>query len=94
MRSNGLVSALAGVVRLYPRLSAGLAFEIGILAGAFIRSARARGLSGASAKLIEAVPMMAKSPRRRRKTARKPAAKSVARKHKPTKRARAAASAS
>lgn len=87
-RSNGLVTALASAVRLYPRLSAGLAFELGVVVGAFVRSARSRGLAGASARLIEAVPVMAKSQPRRRKTARKP----VARKRKPAKRARAAAS--
>jgi hypothetical protein len=86
-RSNGLVTALASAVRLYPRLSAGLAFELGVVVGAFVRSARTRGLAGASARLIEAVPVMAKSPPRRR-TARKP----VARKLKPAKRARATAS--
>lgn len=90
-RSNGLATALASAVRLYPRLSAGLAFELGVVVGAFVRSARTRGLAGASARLIEAVPVMAKSPPR--KTARKPVArKPVARKRQPAKRARAAAS--
>ncbi len=70
-RSNAFVTALANVVRLYPRLSAGLAFELGVLAGAFIKSARVRGLSGASARVIEAVPLVSE-PRRRRTAKRKP----------------------
>jgi hypothetical protein len=56
-RSNALLSAIASAVRLNPRLSAGLAFEIGVMVGAFVRSARGRkGIAGATAKLIDAVP--------------------------------------
>ncbi|MSP45097.1 MAG: hypothetical protein EXQ83_04315 [Xanthobacteraceae bacterium] len=80
-RSNAFVSALASAVRLYPRLSAGLAFELGVLAGAFVKSARARGLSDASARLIEAVPLKPSPPRRR------PARKPVARKRKAVRKA-------
>ena len=66
---------------MHPRLSAGLAFELGIMIGAFVKTARARGISGASAKLIEAMPVLAQaSPR---KSPRKP----VARKRKPARRA-------
>jgi hypothetical protein len=65
-RSNALMSALANAVRLNPRLSAGLAFELGVMVGAFIKSARARGLKNASAKLIEAVPLIAQAPTARR----------------------------
>ena len=72
-RSNALLSALASVVRLNPRVSAGLAFELGVLVGAFVKTARSRGISGASAKLIEAVPLLAHKPSRRR-TARRAAA--------------------
>lgn len=72
-RSNAFVSALASAVRLYPRLSAGLAFELGVIVGAFVKSARTRGLSGASAKLIDAIPL--KSPPPRRATKRKPVAR-------------------
>jgi len=70
-RSNGLVSAVATAVRLNPRLSAGLAFEIGVMVGAFVKSARKRGLSGASAKLIEAVPLISESSRGRKPARRK-----------------------
>jgi len=65
-RSNALISALASAVRLNPRLSAGLAFEFGVMVGAFIKSARVRGIKGASAKLIEAVPLIAQAPSARR----------------------------
>jgi hypothetical protein len=59
-RSNALMSALASAVKLNPRLSAGLAFEIGVMVGAFVKSARGRrGLAGATAKLIDAVPLIA-----------------------------------
>src|SRR5258705_9981343 len=61
-RSNALMSALASAVRLHPRLSAGLAFELGVMVGAFVKSARSRGLKDASARLIEAVPLIAQSP--------------------------------
>ena len=58
-RSNALLSALATAVRHNPRLSAGLAFELGVMAGAFVKSARGRkGLAGATAKLIDAVPLI------------------------------------
>jgi hypothetical protein len=83
-KSNALVSALASAVRLNPRLSAGLAFELGVMVGAFIKAARGRkGLAGATAKLIDAVPLISHaSPRRtvkrravapKRKTARRAA---------------------
>ena len=58
-RSNAVLSALASAVKLNPRLSAGLAFELGVMVGAFIRTARGRkGIAGATAKLIEAVPLV------------------------------------
>jgi hypothetical protein len=82
-RSNALVSALTSAVRLHPRLSAGLAFELGVMVGAFVKTARGRGgLRGATAKLIDAVPLMSPAPVVRRKTA--------ARKRKPVRRAKAA----
>jgi hypothetical protein len=80
-RSNALVTALASVVKMHPRLSAGLAFELGVMIGAFVKTARARGISGASAKLIEAVPLL--SPASARKTTRK----ATTRKRKPARRA-------
>ena len=80
-RSNALVTALASAVRMHPRLSAGLAFELGVMVGAFVKTARARGISGASAKLIESVPLLSAAPARR--TTRKAAA----RKRKPARRA-------
>jgi hypothetical protein len=83
-RSNAVLSALANAVKLNPRLSAGLAFELGVLVGAFVKSARGRkGLAGATAKLIDAVPLVSKTPQvqraarkstaRGRKTARRTA---------------------
>jgi hypothetical protein len=76
-RSNALMQALANAVRLNPRLSAGLAFEIGVMVGAFVRNARGRkGIAGATAKLIDAVPLMsASSAPRRASPSRKPAAR-------------------
>jgi hypothetical protein len=68
-RSNALLSALASVVRLNPRVSAGLAFELGVMVGVFVKSARRRGLAGASAKLIEAMPVP-RAPSSRRTTSR------------------------
>jgi hypothetical protein len=66
-RSNALLSALASAVRLNPRLSIGLAFELGVMAGAFIKTARGRkGIAGATAKLIEAVPLMPETSSARR----------------------------
>jgi hypothetical protein len=65
-RQNALMSALVSAVRLHPRLSAGLAFELGVIVGAFIKSARTRGLKDASARLIEAVPLIAQAPSARR----------------------------
>jgi hypothetical protein len=82
-RSNALLSALANAVRLNPRLSAGWAFEFGVLVGAFIKEARGRkGLAGATAKLIDAVPLMSQAPARR--AAR---TKAATRKRRTTKRA-------
>jgi hypothetical protein len=83
-RSNAILSALASAVKLNPRLSAGLAFELGVMVGAFIKTARSRkGIAGATAKLIEAVPLISESgparrtPRkvapRKRKTAKRAA---------------------
>jgi hypothetical protein len=81
-RSNAILSALASAVKLNPRLSAGLAFELGVMVGAFIKTARGRkGIAGATAKLIEAVPLISQPPARR--TARKAAP----RKRKPARRA-------
>jgi hypothetical protein len=82
--SNALLSALANAVRLNPRLSAGLAFELGVMVGAFIKSARGRGgLAGATAKLIDAVPLISHAPPARRTARRRP----VARKRKTPQRA-------
>jgi hypothetical protein len=58
-RSNALMSALANAVKMHPRLSAGLAFELGVMVGSFIKNARGRqGLAGATAKLIDTVPLI------------------------------------
>jgi hypothetical protein len=81
-RSNALLSAVASAVRLNPELSAGLAFEIGVMVGKFVRSARGRkGIAGATAKLIDAVPLMSTPVRRtaprtaaRKRTAKRKAA--------------------
>jgi hypothetical protein len=74
-RPNAVLSALASAVRLNPRLSAGLAFELGVMVGAFIKSARGRrGLAGATAKLIDAVPLIGPAPPARRRKAQ-PAAR-------------------
>ena len=83
-RSNALLTAVASAVRLNPRLSAGLAFEIGVMVGAFVRSARGRkGIAGATAKLIDAVPLMSHPQPARRSTA----PKTAARKRAPTRKA-------
>lgn len=75
-RSNVLTSALASAVRLHPRLSAGLAFELGVMVGAYIKAARGkRGLAGATAKLIDAVPLIPHAPPARRAKRRKLAMK-------------------
>lgn len=81
-RSNALMSALASAVKLNPRLSAGLAFEIGVMVGAFVKSARGRGLAGATAKLIEAAPLISPGLQ-----PRKPAPKAAPRKRKSARRA-------
>jgi len=86
-RSNAILSALASAVKLNPRLSAGLAFEIGVMVGAFIKTARGRkGIAGATAaataKLIEAVPIISETP-----TPRRPPRKAPSRKRKPARRA-------
>ena len=83
-RSNAVLSALASAVKLNPRLSAGLAFELGVMVGVFIKTARGRkGIAGATAKLIEAVPLVSeaapsrrvprKAPSRKRRSARRAA---------------------
>jgi hypothetical protein len=83
-RSNAVLSALASAVKLNPRLSMGLAFELGVMVGAFIKTARGRkGIAGATAKLIDAVPLISevsavrrvarKAPPRKRKTVRRAA---------------------
>lgn len=82
-RSNALMSALASAVRLNPRASAAVAFELGIMVGVFVKSVRRRGLAGASAKLIEAVPAIAHAPSSRRtasRTTKRKTAKRVSRK--------------
>jgi hypothetical protein len=84
-RPNALLSALASVVRLNPRVSAALAFELGVMVGVFVKSARRRGLAGASAKLIEAVPV-ARAPSSRRMASRTAKRKAVAPKRKTAKR--------
>lgn len=67
-RSNLLMSALASVVKLHPRLSAGLAFELGEIVGSYVKAARGRrGLAGATAKLIGAAPILQAPPVRRAK---------------------------
>jgi hypothetical protein len=76
-RSNTVLSALATAVRLNPRLSAGLAFELGVMVGAFVKSARGRkGIAGATAKLIDAVPLIDTPRSSRRPARRRPAARS------------------
>ena len=88
LKKNVWLEALADVVRTHPKLSAAIAFELGAFAASTFKSVRLRkGLSGATAKLIEAVPMMSATPPARRKAKRKPAA----RKRKPVKRAKAVA---
>ena len=83
-RSNAVLSALASAVKLNPRLSMGLAFELGVMVGAFIKTARGpKGIVGATAKLIDAVPLISevsaarrvprKAPPRKRKTVRRAA---------------------
>jgi hypothetical protein len=73
-RSNAVLSALATAVRLNPRLSAGLAFELGVMVGAFVKSARGRkGIAGTTARLIDAVPLISSSPPSRRTVKRRPA---------------------
>ena len=87
-KKNVWLSALAEVVRMHPKLSAGIAFELGVVAASAIRSVRLRkSLDGATAKLIEAVPMMSSVPAPRAKAKRKPAA----RKRKAVKRAKVVA---
>jgi hypothetical protein len=82
-RSNAILSALASAVKLNPRLSAGLAFELGVMVGAFIKSARGRkGIAGATAKLIDAVPLMSEA-----SPARRMPRKAPPRKRKPVRRA-------
>jgi hypothetical protein len=81
-RSNAVLSALRSAVRLNPRLSAGLAFELGVMVGAFIKTARGRkGIAGATAKLIDAVPLISEIP------ARRAPRRATARKRKPVRRA-------
>jgi hypothetical protein len=85
-RSNALVSALANAVKLNPRLSAGLAFEIGVMVGAFVRAARGRkGIAGATATLIDAVPLIAQA-MPARTTVRKVSARKAPARKRPTKR--------
>ena len=77
-QSNALVAALTSAVKLHPRLSAGLAFELGMMVGVFIKTARGRkGIAGATANLIDTAPLISQAPARRpakRKAAkRKPA---------------------
>jgi hypothetical protein len=80
-RTNTLLSALATAVKLNPRLSAGLAFELGVMVGAFVKSARGRkGLAGATAKLIDAVPSISMPTPARRTASRKAVARKPARK--------------
>ena len=73
---NFLMSSLESIVRLHPRLSAGLAFELGVIVGQFVKTARGRrGLKGATAKLIEGVPLISQSaparPAKRKSAARR-----------------------
>jgi len=79
-RSNTLLAALANAVKLNPRLSAGIAFELGVMAGAYIKAARNRkGLAGTTAKLIDAIPLISPAQPVRRKP--------VVRRRKPARRA-------
>jgi hypothetical protein len=75
------MSALASVVKLHPRLSAGLAFELGVMVGSFIKTARGRrGIAGATAKLIDAVPLIPHAaPERRAKRKAAPQRRKTAR---------------
>jgi hypothetical protein len=73
-RSNAVLSALATAVKRNPRLSAGLAFELGMMVGAFVKSSRGRkGIAGATARLIDAAPLISSSPPSRRTAKRGPA---------------------
>ena len=75
-RSNAVLSALASAVKLNPRLSAGLAFELGVMVGAFIKTARGRkGIAGATAKLIEGMPIISETPPARRAPRKAPSRK-------------------
>ena len=88
LKKNVWLEALADVVRTHPKLSAAIAFELGVFAASTVKLVRSRkGLSGVTAKLIEAVPMLSPAPPARRKAKRKP----VARKRKTAKRAKAVA---
>ena len=82
-RSNAILSALASAVKLNPRLSAGLAFELGVMVGAFIKTAQGRkGIAGSTAKLIDAVPLISEPT-----PARRAPRKAAPRKRKAVKRA-------
>jgi hypothetical protein len=79
VRSNALLSALESVVRQHPKLSAGIAFQLGVAVGAFVKTARGKLIAsrsgpGAAAKLIEAVPVL-KSALPARTKKRKPASR-------------------
>jgi hypothetical protein len=74
-RSNAFISALATAVKLHPRLSAGLAFQLGVVMGVYIRAARGRGgIAGATAKLIDAAPLIPHAPPPARRTVKRKAA--------------------
>lgn len=59
-RPKGILEAFTTLARLYPKTSAAIAFEVGVLASSLVNAARRRRAS--FAKIVDVVPILGTHP--------------------------------
>lgn len=68
-RPKGVLETVSALVQLYPKISAAIAFEAGVLAASLVNAARHRRASnGLLAKIVDVVPIPGTVPSPKRKT--------------------------
>jgi hypothetical protein len=88
-RPKGILEAFTTLTRLYPKTSAAIAFEVGVLASSLVNAARRRRASnGLLAKIVDVVPIpgAAHPPKRKsRKSSKSVKARTKSKSRKPRK---------
>ena len=65
-RPKGMLETVSALVQLYPKTSAAIAFEVGVLASSLVNAARNR--RGSLAKVVDVVPIPGTTQPHKRKT--------------------------